>query len=65
LRLEVAQLAQSLAVRLADRLVGAVEDLVEQADGLVVAEAQQRGIAQLVGAAGERRGRRAPASAAS
>lgn len=51
-RLKIAQLAQRLAVRLSDRLVGAVEDLVQQPDCLVLAEAQQRGIAQPIGTAG-------------
>ena len=59
LRLQLSQLAQRLAVRLTDRLVGAVEDLVEQAHGLVVAEAQQRGVANAIRPAGERRRRRA------
>jgi hypothetical protein len=60
LGLEVLEFAQGLAVRVPDRLVGAVQDLVDEPDRLVVAEAQQRGVAQTVRAPGQRRGRRAP-----
>jgi hypothetical protein len=59
LGLELLEIAPGAAVGLADRLVGAVEHLVGQARELLLAEAQQRRVAQPVGPPGQRRRARA------
>jgi len=47
-------------VRFADCLIGAIEDLVDQPDGLLAAEAQQGGVAQAIRPTGKRCRRRPP-----
>ncbi|MCA1700174.1 MAG: hypothetical protein LC790_15225 [Actinobacteria bacterium] len=59
-RLQFLELAQRLAVRFADCLIGAIEDLVDEPDGLLCPEAQQGGVAQAIGPTGKRCRRRAP-----